>query len=213
MLENAREFIMAIWLAVAAVWLFTAFRLKPIVRTSDPHSRVWEILILTCAAALLFSQGPPIAGLDGPNVPAHAVLAALGLALAAVIDARVLAAHPALAGLGIALTAGGASFAILARLFLGRNWSASATIKANHEIVRRGPYALVRHPIYTGQLVAVAGTAIAFGEIRDLLALALVFVGFWLKARSEERLLMSNFGDRYAAYRRDVRGAIVPFVL
>lgn len=213
MLQNAHAIIMASWLALGAVWLLTAWRLKPIARTSDFHSRAGEILILTCAAALLFSQGPPGAWLDGPNVPAHAVLAALGHALAAVIDARVLASHPALAGLGIALTAGGAAFAIVARLYLGRNWSATATIKENHEIVRRGPYALVRHPIYTGQLVAVAGTAIVFGEIRDLLALALVLVGFWLKVRSEERLLMSNFGDRYAAYRREVRGAIIPYVL
>jgi protein-S-isoprenylcysteine O-methyltransferase Ste14 len=71
----------------------------------------------------------------------------------------------------------------------------------------------VRHPIYTGQLIAVTGTAIAFGEIRSLLALPLALAGFWLKVRSEERLLMSNFGDRYAAYRREVRGAIIPRVL
>ena len=100
-----------------------------------------------------------------------------------------------------------------ARLYLGQNWSATATIKQDHELIRRGPYRLVRHPIYTGTLIAAAGTAIAFGELRDLLALPLVIVGFWLKARSEERLLMSNFGDRYAADRREVRGAIIPYLL
>lgn len=213
MFENTREIIMAIWLAVGAVWLLTALRLKPVARTSDFGSRAGQIFILTCAAVLLFWQGPQIAAPDGLNLPAHALFAALGVALAAVIDARALPAHPVLVGLGVALTAAGAGFAIVARLYLGRNWSAGATIKENHELICRGPYRLVRHPIYTGQLIAVIGTAAALGEIRDLLALPLVIVGFWLKARSEERLLMNNLGAGYSAYRRAVRGAIIPYIL
>lgn len=191
MFENARAIIMALWLAVGVVWLLTAFRLKPIVRMSGSAARMWELLILTCAAEMLFSESPHIAQLD----------------------ARYLPALPGLLGLGVALTAVGAAFTIVARLYLGQNWSATATIKQDHELIRTGPYGLVRHPIYTGSLIAAIGTAIAFGELRDLLALPLVVAGFWLKARSEERLLMSNFGDRYAAYRREVRGAIVPHVL
>lgn len=191
MFENARGIIMAQWLAVGVVWLLTAFRLKPIVRMSDSASRMWELLILTCAAEMLFSESPHIAALD----------------------ARYLPALPGLLALGVALTAAGAVFTIVARLYLGQNWSATATIKQDHELIRTGPYGLVRHPIYTGGLIAAIGTATAFGELRDLLALPFVVVGFWLKARSEERLLMSNFGDRYAAYRREVRGAILPHVL
>ncbi|MDE2447981.1 MAG: isoprenylcysteine carboxylmethyltransferase family protein, partial [Gammaproteobacteria bacterium] len=191
MLENAREIIMAFWLVYGGVWLVTAFRLKPTVRASDSSSRMWQLLILVCAAELLFGK-------------------ATGVAL---LDARCLPAVAGLVGLGIALTAAGAAFSIVARLYLGQNWSATATIKQDHELIRRGPYGLVRHPIYTGTLIAAIGTAIALGEIRDLLALPLVIVGFWLKARSEERLLMSNFGDRYGAYRREVRSAIIPYVL
>lgn len=191
MLENAREIITACWLMYLGVWLITAFRLKPIARAADSASRIWELLILVCAAELLFGEAPKVA----------------------LLDARWLPALPQLVGLGIALTAAGAAFSIVARLYLGENWSATATIKQDHELIRTGPYRLVRHPIYTGTLIAAIGTAIALGETRDLLALPLVIVGFWLKARSEERLLMSNFGDRYAAYRREVRGAIIPYVL
>lgn len=191
MFENARAIIMTLWLAVGAVWLLTAFRLKPIVRMSDSASRMFELVILTCGAEMLFSESPHIAALDARYLPALSGLLALG----------------------VALTAVGAVFTIVARLYLGQNWSATATIKQDHELIRTGPYGLVRHPIYTGSLIAAIGTAIAFGELRDLLALPVVAVGFWLKARSEERLLMSNFGDRYAAYRREVRGAIVPYVL
>jgi len=191
MFGNAREIIMALWLVVGVVWLLTAFRLKPIVRQSKSSARMWEILLLAYAAVMLFSESPRIA----------------------VLDTRYLPALPGLIGLGLALTAAGVSFCVVARLYLGQNWSATATIKQDHELIRGGPYGLVRHPIYTGQLIAALGTAIALGEIRDLLALPLVIVGFWLKSRSEERLLMSNFGDRYAAYRREVRGAIIPYVL
>jgi protein-S-isoprenylcysteine O-methyltransferase Ste14 len=188
MLENVRGIIMALWLAIGVVWLLTAFRLKPIVRMAASGPRMAQILILACAAELLFSESPR-----------------LGL-----LDARYVPALPTLVALGVALTAAGAAFCILARLYLGQNWSATATIKQDHELIRSGPYGLVRHPIYTGQLIAVIGTATAFGELRDLLALPLALLGFWRKVRSEERLLMSNFGDRYADYRRQVRGAIVP---
>ncbi|HEV2442832.1 MAG TPA: isoprenylcysteine carboxylmethyltransferase family protein [Steroidobacteraceae bacterium] len=191
MLGSAREIIIAFWLAIAVVWLVAAFRVKPMARGSDSLSRMGQLLILACGAELLFSESPKIA----------------------LRDARYLPALPGLVGLGVALTAAGAIFSIVARLYLGQNWSATATIKQDHELIRSGPYCLVRHPIYTGHFIAAIGTAIAFGELRGLLALPFIIVGFWLKARSEEHLLMTNFGDRYAAYRREVRGAIIPYLL
>lgn len=190
-LGNAHEVIDSFWLAVGAVWLFAQFRLKPVARVSDSSGRAAQMLSLAIAAVLLFTEIPPIAELDARYLPASA----------------------AGVGLGVALTAAGAMFAILGRLYLGPNWSASATLKQDHELIRSGPYCLVRHPIYSGMLLAVIGTAIAFAEVRDLLAVPLAALGFWLKATSEERLLMSSFGDRYAAYRREVRGAIIPRVL
>jgi protein-S-isoprenylcysteine O-methyltransferase Ste14 len=106
----------------------------------------------------------------------------------------------------------GLGFAVWARVHLGRNWSNTVTLKRDHDLVRGGPYRLARHPIYTGALVAVLGTAIARGEWRGLLASAIVFAALWRKLGIEEKLLEEVFGDKYRSYRREVR-ALIPFVL
>jgi protein-S-isoprenylcysteine O-methyltransferase Ste14 len=113
---------------------------------------------------------------------------------------------------GLALTIGGVGVAAWARLLLGANWSAAITIKQDHQIIRRGPYALVRHPIYSGGLLALLGTAIAFGELRGLAGFTLVFSAWWMKSRLEESFLESQFGASYAQYKREVKG-LIPFVL
>jgi len=113
---------------------------------------------------------------------------------------------------GLALTVIGVAVAIWARLILGTNWSAVVTIKQDHEIIRRGPYSIVRHPIYSGGLLALLGTAIAFGELRGLIGLALIFIAWWMKSRLEESFMEEQFGAAYARYRRDVKG-LIPFVL
>ena len=191
MFGNIHDIINVIWLTLGAVWVLTAFRLKPSVQTVGFGSRSLQWIVLGCAGVLLFTDSPHIALLEARSLPAHA----------------------AVVGAGIALTAAGVVFAIVARLYLGRNWSVDPRIRRDHSLVRRGPYRLVRHPIYTGMLVASIGTAIAFGQLRHLFALPLLLVGFWLKARSEERLLLGEFGERYCAYRLDVRGAIIPYLL
>jgi protein-S-isoprenylcysteine O-methyltransferase Ste14 len=191
MFGNVHEIINVIWLTLGAVWILTAFRLKPSVQTVDFRLRSLQEIVLGSACVLLFTDSPHIDLLAARSLPAYA----------------------AVVGAGTAVTAVGVAFAIVARLYLGRNWSAAPRIKRDHGLVRRGPYRLVRHPIYTGMLVASIGTAIAFGQLRHLFALPLLIVGFWLKARSEERLLLGEFGERYSAYRLDVRGAIIPYLL
>ncbi len=113
--------------------------------------------------------------------------------------------------LGALLTVGGLLFAIWARLHLGRNWSGTVTIKKGHELITSGPYALVRHPIYTGLLLAFLGSAVALGEWRGVLALALATGALWRKLRLEERWMRLQFGDAYRMYSRRV-AALVPFV-
>src|SRR4029453_11803615 len=113
---------------------------------------------------------------------------------------------------GSFLTAGGLLFAVWARLHLGRNWSGTVTIKQGHELITSGPYALVRHPIYTGLLLALLGSALALGDWRGFLVLALAAGPFWLKLRLEERWMRRQFGDAYLEYARRV-AALVPFVL
>jgi len=78
--------------------------------------------------------------------------------------------------------------------------------------MRTGPYRLVRHPIYTGLLLMCLGTAVDIGRVRGWLGLGLVFIGFWVKLRQEEKLLLRHFPDTYPAYRKEVK-ALIPFVL
>jgi len=113
--------------------------------------------------------------------------------------------------IGLTLTVLGLGFAIWARVHLGRFWSGMVTLKENHELIRSGPYAFVRHPIYTGLITAAAGTALARGTFAALLALGLIVVACWLKIRAEEKLLTNHFGDQYREYRRQVP-ALIPFV-
>jgi protein-S-isoprenylcysteine O-methyltransferase Ste14 len=122
---------------------------------------------------------------------------------------RFLSAAPALGYIGLALTAAGCGFAIWARLTLGSNWSGRATVKAGHELIVSGPYALARHPIYTGLLVAAAGTALARGEWRCILGIALIIIAFLIKMSHEEKLMLQTFPDAYPRYRQRVK-ALIP---
>jgi protein-S-isoprenylcysteine O-methyltransferase Ste14 len=111
-----------------------------------------------------------------------------------------------------ALVVIGLGFSALARAWLGRNWSAEVTVKEGHELVRSGPYALVRHPIYAGMLLALAGTALMVGKWRALIGLALVVVALLRKLTVEERFMTEQFGEVYAHYRAEVP-ALIPFLV
>jgi protein-S-isoprenylcysteine O-methyltransferase Ste14 len=119
---------------------------------------------------------------------------------------------PAAFWLGALLTFAGLSFAIWARVYIAGNWSGSVTLKEQHELVRSGPYRWVRHPIYSGLLLAVAGSALANGQWRGVAALAIAFLALWRKLRLEERWLGELFGDGYRRYRSEV-AALIPGVL
>jgi protein-S-isoprenylcysteine O-methyltransferase Ste14 len=113
----------------------------------------------------------------------------------------------ALAGVAIA----GFAFAWWARLHLGRLWSGSVTRKEGHHVVDTGPYGLVRHPIYTGLILATIATGTAVGTLPSLGGVVLMTLGIWLKARLEERFLAAELGaDAYGAYRRRVP-MLLPF--
>jgi protein-S-isoprenylcysteine O-methyltransferase Ste14 len=114
--------------------------------------------------------------------------------------------------IGAVLTAGGLLFAVWTRHHLGKNWSGVVTVKEDHELITTGPYVIVRHPIYTGLLLAFLGSAIAIGEWRGVLAVVIVLWSLLRKLRFEERWMREQFGERYEAYSRRVP-ALVPFVL
>lgn len=186
-----RSWIEAVWIAVAAFWAISATGLKPVAKAQSAASRLGEVIYLLLAGFLLFGSWPATEVLNG----------------------RVLPRTTTVQWTGLLITGAGAAIAILARAFPGANWSGRVTIKQGHELIRKGPYTIVRHPIYTGLLLAVIGTAIAFGAVRHVLAVPLVMRGFWLKLQQEERMLSEQFGEEYLAYRRQVKGAIIPYIL
>jgi Phospholipid methyltransferase len=192
--------ITAMWVLWLVVWLIASSRTKPVVRREGIGSRVSYIVLLVASMILLLL----------------AKRTHLGAALAADpgtswLYTRFIRFYPGVVWIGAPLVLAGTLFAIWARLHLGGNWSGSVTLKQDHELVRSGPYGYVRHPIYTGLLLAVAGTACAIGQMRGLVALALSFVALWYKSRIEERLMIETFGDAYRGYRAAVKG-LIPFL-
>jgi len=115
------------------------------------------------------------------------------------------------AGLGLALLALGLGFAIWARVHIGRNWGTPMTQKDEPELVTSGPYHLVRHPIYSGILVAALGTAVALSWMW-LIAVVLAAIYFIYSATVEERYMAKQFPDAYPAYKRSTK-MLVPFVI
>ena len=115
----------------------------------------------------------------------------------------------ALAGLLAVLM--GVAFSIWARLVLGGNWSNRVTVKENHTLVRTGPYRIVRHPIYSGILLGMFGSAIQRGGIRCFIGVLICALSFWLKTRAEERFMVQSFGEQYLQYRHRVK-ALAPFI-
>lgn len=146
---------------------------------------------------------------------AHGALAAAGFFLMFVnvrvpwLKVRLLPDALWLQALGITITLAGFGLAIWARMYLGRNWSSAVTSKVKHELICSGPYRWVRHPIYSGLLFALFGTALVRDELRGLLALALVYIAWKIKSRLEERMMISTFGSEYTAY-ASATGAMFP---
>ncbi len=100
---------------------------------------------------------------------------------------------------------------IRARIALGKNWSANVVFKENHELITSGPYAYVRHPIYSGLLLMVLGAIIYSGSLAGVLLFVLFFFGAYYKGRKEEKLLSIYFAEKYTEYKKKVR-ALIPFI-
>jgi protein-S-isoprenylcysteine O-methyltransferase Ste14 len=94
----------------------------------------------------------------------------------------------------------GLLFALRARDHLGSDWSRSVTIKQGHELITTGPYAVVRHPIYTGILAGFLGTRDRLSQVRGFIVFVLIFLILWVKLRVEEQWMRSQFGETYATY-------------
>lgn len=194
MIGDLHSLIVGIWAAVGVLWgilwLGGATAGTQPARVESRASRLAHLALMAAAFWLLFATNPPIGALN------QRVVADTTLGRYAGLGATI-------AGLGLT---------VWARLILGRNWSAVVTIKQDHRLVRTGPYKWVRHPIYSGLLLAMLGTAIFLCEWRGLVGFGVGLAGFWLKARLEERFLIEQFGPEYAEYKKKVK-ALIPAVL
>jgi protein-S-isoprenylcysteine O-methyltransferase Ste14 len=180
----------ALWLTWALYWGIQSRGAKTSVWSESLPSRLMHVVPMMVAALLLVLPRLPLLGLDQRFLPRSAVIL----------------------GLGWLTAAAGLSFTVWGRRHLAANWSAEVTLKAGHELITSGPYALVRHPIYTGLLIGFFGSALALGEWRGLVGVALLGLSQWRKLRIEEQAMRRQFGDRYLAYAQRVP-ALIPFVL
>lgn len=121
--------------------------------------------------------------------------------------------HTNLVGIiGLVISVIGAIIACTSRYLLGKNWSLSVQKKENHQLIQRGIYKIVRHPIYTGLLLLFIGNSIIVGDYRAIIAVLIVFVSLWLKLKKEEKLLTETFGAKYTEYKNQTK-ALIPYLL
>jgi protein-S-isoprenylcysteine O-methyltransferase Ste14 len=175
-----------LWLTLAAFWLIAAIFVYPSkIRESFLRSRM-HVIPLYLGFYLIFDHrywGPFHAKLYDNDSVRYA---------------------------GDVITFAGVAFAIWARITLGRYWSGMVTLKHGHKLIRNGPYSFTRHPLYTGFVIGIFGSAIASAQIDGYLGFLIATISLIFKLRREETLLTSEFGDEYQQFKRDVPAAILP---
>jgi protein-S-isoprenylcysteine O-methyltransferase Ste14 len=178
------------WGTFCLIWLLAAFWTKPSVYQESGGRRLGYVIPLLIGAYFIFK----------------------GNRLPGALHHRVIPHVEVLAWTGLVLCVAGLAFCVWARFTLGRNWSGVVTLKGEHELITGGPYAWVRHPIYTGLLTMLIATVIVLGHIGGIIAMPLVFVSLWMKLRYEEKLMLQKFPEQYAAYQQRVK-RIIPLIL
>lgn len=192
--------IIASWAAFLVVWGVSAFNVKKDIR--DSGFRIWwtRYWLLRLAVAVLVAL-----------VVAHIATGTVHYTAQASVLSHGLFTPPVLLGwFAAALSVTGVAFAIWARVYLGRNWSPAPAVKEKHELVVDGPYAYVRHPIYTGVLLAALGTELT-GTIFGVVVLFGGLVVFLLRIGKEEKIMLELFPNEYPAYQKSTK-RLVPFV-
>ncbi len=181
--------IQAIWIAWFLYWLLMARNVKRTVRRENVLWRILYVGLLVLGASMFtFDSSQP-----------------------SILDRPLYAQSRFTFWLGIALMLAGFAFTAWARVTLGRNWSGTVTLKENHELIENGPYAWVRHPIYTGLLIMFVGTAIPIAELRGAVAVLLVLLSFLIKLRIEERWMTELFRAKYDSYCKRV-AMLIPWI-
>jgi protein-S-isoprenylcysteine O-methyltransferase len=190
MCSLANQIISICWGTFLVVWVVASVFSKRSVYRERREQRLRYMLLLVVAFVLLF---------DARRLP-HP------------FDFRPIPCTNTIASACATFSVAGLAFCIWARIILGRNWSGTVTLKEDHELIVRGPYRIVRHPIYTGLFVMWLATAILSGRIGGLISLPIVFASFWIKLLDEEAVMLNQFPDQYAVYQQRVK-RIIPFML
>ena len=180
----------SLWIVFCVYWGVSALSVK---RTQQMEAAAWRFAtaaMLVVAAFLIFSPRASSLG---------------------ILSRRCVPESDWIRAAAIVFVAAGIALAIWARRHIGEFWSARVTLKVDHQLIQSGPYARVRHPIYSGILLAMIGTALFVGEWRAVIGVMLVFLAHWTKARREEELLASQFGQPYAEYRKRT-GSLIPWL-
>jgi protein-S-isoprenylcysteine O-methyltransferase Ste14 len=168
------------WIVFAAYWLISGFKTKRTVKREPFAARYGVMFLGVLGFYLIFMNDDQIGFLNR----------------------RIVARSHAAGVAGVVLTWVGILLAIWARWHLGQYWSGRITIKEDHKLIRTGPYARLRHPIYTGLDLAVIGTTVVIDQWRCLAGLCIIMVGFWIKAKREEALLAARFGADFQEHLR-----------
>jgi len=179
-----------LWGGFCVYWWAMGLKVKPAERQESYGSRKLRLLMMTLGTVLLCWGGIPLP----------------------LLNLRLYPQGEWSFWTGAIVTAAGIGYAIWARRYLGSNWSRAVTVKEDHELITGGPYRLVRHPIYTGILLGLLGSALAVAAVRGYLAVLIIGVTLWAKLRMEEQWMRQHFGEAYAEYYRHT-AALVPFVL
>lgn len=173
------------WLIFLLYWLVSAIGVKKTIKRNHWwQGSLFRIIIL-------------IAFLQVFNLHAFQYFAAYS---------KITPSNPITSVIGVILCAGGIFFAIWARTHLGKNWGMPMSRKENPELVTSGPYRLVRHPIYTGILLAMLGTLLT-SDILWVAPLIFIFIYFIYSAKMEEKLMLRQFPNEYAIYRKKTKNA------
>ena len=179
------------WVIFCLVWLAAAFGVKRNVVSRPAWARLPLRVAVVAVVLLVFAR----------RLNRDLLLASVA----------VLLASPAVAVIGLLLCAGGIAFAVWARTAIGANWGMPMTLKHGHELVTTGPYAYVRHPIYSGVLLAMLGSVLVISMLWAVVLL-LNALQFIYAARKEEQLMLKSFPAQYAAYMQRTK-MLIPFVL
>ena len=176
------------WIVFLVVWAIGVFfqkrsQEKPIL------SNIFHFLLIFVSLSILFaSQGIPF------------------------LNKIIIRVSLAVNILSVMFSTLGLIVSVYSRIVLGSNWSGSAVIKKEHELVTKGPYKYVRHPIYFGIVLLYIGTAIATGNLGGIIGFMILIVEFSLKIKEEEKMMKRQFGKRYLYYMKSTK-ALIPWII